>query len=100
MIKHIVFWKLKEFAEGADRASNMHKVKDKLMAISNVVPGIVDFEVGLAESGLEASHDVALYSSFESEAALQAYAVHPDHEAVKAFIKSVVENRVVMDYKA
>ncbi len=100
MIKHIVFWKVKESADGVDRATNVARIKDRLMAISNVVPGITAFEVGVAQPGLEASHDVALYSAFESKGALDAYAVHPDHEVVKQFIKSVVEGRVVMDYEA
>ena len=33
MIKHIVMWKLKEFAEGADRARNATRLKTELEAL-------------------------------------------------------------------
>lgn len=99
MIKHIVFWQLKEEALGKSKAENMALVKAKLMACANLVPGIVEFEVGLAGQGLECTYDVALYSVFESKAALDAYQVHPEHEAIKGFIGEVRSARQCMDYE-
>ena len=40
MIKHIVMWKLKDFAEGADRATNARKMKERLDLCANIVPGM------------------------------------------------------------
>jgi heme-degrading monooxygenase HmoA len=99
MLKHIVLWKLKDHAEGNDRASNARKMKDMLDACANLVPGILKFEVALAQPGLEATYDVVLYSEFESKAALDAYQEHPDHVALKPFFGAVREARQCMDYE-
>jgi hypothetical protein len=99
MIKHIVMWKLKDFAEGADRATNAARMKAKLDSCAKLVPGTLKFEAMLAQPGLEASYDVVLYSEFDSKASLDAYASHPDHEAIKPFIGAVRSERQCMDYE-
>jgi len=99
MIKHIVMWKLKEHAEGADRAANAARMKALLDDCRDIVPGIVDFEVALAQPGLEATYDVVLYSVFADKAALDAYQDHPKHVAVKPFIGAVRLERQCMDYE-
>ncbi|MGZ8289294.1 MAG: Dabb family protein [Telluria sp.] len=100
MIKHIVMWKLKDFAEGAGKAANAAKMKQMLDGCANLVPGTLRFEVALAQPGLEATYDVVLYSEFDSKASLDAYADHPDHVAVKPFIGAVRAERQCMDYEA
>jgi quinol monooxygenase YgiN len=100
MIKHIVMWKLKEHAEGADRAANAAKMKSLLDGCRDVVPGIVEFEVAVAQPGLEATYDIVLYSVFADKAALDAYQDHPKHVAVKPFIGAVRLERQCMDYEA
>jgi heme-degrading monooxygenase HmoA len=99
MIKHIVMWKLKDEAEGADRATNALEMKRRLDACADIVPGILTFEVTLAQPGLEATYDVVLYSEFENKAALEAYAVHPTHKALVPFIGAIREGRQCMDYE-
>jgi hypothetical protein len=98
VIRHIVMWKLKESAEGASRAENAAKLKEKLEGCRNIVPGILHLEVGLAGEGLESSYDVVLVSDFADKAALDAYQVHPTHEALKAFVGAVREARQCVDY--
>ena len=92
-------WKLKEQAEGADRAANAREMKRRLDECAHIVPGILAFEVVLAQPGLEATYDVVLYSEFTDKAALEAYAEHPDHVALKPFIGAVRESRQCMDYE-
>lgn len=99
MIKHIVMWKLKDFAEGHDKAVNARKMKDKLDGCARLVEGTLKFEVALAQPGLEATYDIVLYSEFANKAALAAYADHPDHVALKPFIGAVRESRQCMDYE-
>ena len=99
MIKHIVMWKLKDFAEDGDRASNAAKMKEKLDACAKLVPGTIKFEVALAQPGLEATYDIVLYSEFDSKESLDAYATHPMHEAVKPFIGAVRSERQCMDFE-
>jgi len=99
MIKHIVMWKLKEQAEGAGRLENAREMKRRLDECADIVPGIVAFEVVLAQPGLEATCDVILYSEFQSKDALEAYASHPTHQALMPFFKAVRDERQCMDYE-
>lgn len=99
MIKHIVMWKLKGQAEGAARAANAQEMKRRLDACAHIVPGIVTFEVTLAQPDLEATYDVVLYSEFTDRAALKAYIEHPTHQAVVPFIGAIREARQCMDYE-
>lgn len=100
VLKHIVMWKLKERAEGADRATNAVRLKAMLESCRNIVPGMRRFEVGVATPGLEATYDVVLVSEFDDQAALDAYAAHPEHEKIKAFVASVRDARQCIDYEA
>lgn len=99
MIKHIVMWKLKDHAEGADKAANMIKTKALLETCRNIVPGMLGLEVGLAGNHLETTYDVILYSEFIDKAALHAYQEHPTHQAIKPFIGAVQSERQCMDYE-
>jgi hypothetical protein len=99
MIKHIIFWKLLDHAEGADRATNALKLKALLDSCAKLVPGILKFEAVIAQPGLEATYDLVLYSEFASRAALDAYQNHPDHVKIKPFFAAVREARQCMDYE-
>jgi hypothetical protein len=99
MIKHIVIWKLKDHAEGADKATNIKKMVSLLNGCANLVPGMLKLEVGTAAPPLETTSDVVLYTEFTDAAALQAYQIHPDHEAIKPFIGAVRLERHCMDYE-
>lgn len=99
MIKHIVMWKLKDFAEGAGKAANALAMKEKLESCAQLSPGILKFEVALAQPGLEATYDVVLYSEFASREALAEYAAHPTHKAIMPFIGAVRDERQCMDYE-
>lgn len=97
MIRHIVFWKLKEQAQGADKTANARRMKEMLDACASLVPGILRFEVATAQPGLEATADVMLFSEFASKAAMDAYQAHPEHQALKPFFSAVREARECMD---
>lgn len=98
MIKHIVMWQLKDYAEGADKAANVLKMKALLESCKELVPGLQTLEVGVAETGLEATCDIVLYTEFTDAHALDAYQAHPHHVAMKPFIGAVRETRLCMDY--
>jgi len=99
MLRHIVMWKLKDHAEGADKAANAAKMKELLDGCADIVPGILKFETAVAQQGLEATYDVVLYSEFASKAVLDAYQDHPKHVAIKPFIGAIREARQCMDYE-
>jgi len=99
MIKHVVMWKLKDQAEGADKAANVRKMTAMLKSCAGIVPGMLKLEVALPQTGLEATCDIMLYTEFDSKAALDAYQYHPTHVAIKPFIGAIRESRECMDYE-
>jgi hypothetical protein len=99
MIRHIVMWKLKPHAEGADRATNAVRMKELLESLRGRVPGLCSVEVGIDFSATPESADVVLVTEHDDRAALDAYQSHPEHVAMKAFIGAVREERRVVDYE-
>lgn len=91
MIRHVVIWKLK-------RAEDAPRFKALLDSCKALVPGIVEFDVGVRREGLEANADVVLVSTFTDKAALDAYQTHPQHKAVSAELGPLRETRAVLDY--
>ncbi|MFN3404070.1 MAG: Dabb family protein [Cytophagaceae bacterium] len=99
MVKHIVFWKLKETAHGKSRQENAVIIKKMLEDLSGKIPGLTKIEVGIDFSKeAEFSADVALYSEFESREALDGYQKHPLHEEVKHYIGEARSERRIVDY--
>jgi hypothetical protein len=96
MVKHIVMYKLKPFAEGADKKANAIQMKKKLENLQSVIPGSFKIEVGINYN--PGGYDVVLYSEFNDHDALETYLLHPDHLRVKEFIHSVMSDRAVADY--
>ena len=94
MIKHIVFWKIKD----GNKKENMQRMKQLLEGLQGRIPGLLKAEVGFAiDSGKH--YDVALYSEFLSKEALDAYQDHPEHLVVKSFVRSVITARSCVDYE-
>ena len=73
MIRHIVLWTLNNPADAP-------RFKALLDSCARLVPGIVEFDVGIREVGLEANADVVLVSTFSDPAALDA-AIAAAHKA-------------------
>ncbi|HRN06423.1 MAG TPA: Dabb family protein [Ottowia sp.] len=99
MLKHIVMWKFKPEAEGADKAANLVRAKALLDACAGLTPGMRMLEVAIAQPGLECTYELVLYAEFDDAAALDAYQNHPQHLAVKPFIGAVRLERQCMDYQ-
>jgi len=100
VIKHIVLWKLKDFAEGSDKTRNAQIMKAELESLKNKIPQIKELEVGINIIPSDAAFDISLYSAFESERDLDLYQNHPEHVKVASNIAKLRENRAVIDYKA
>ena len=92
MIKHTVIWKLKE----ENKEENAKKIKIKLEALTKEIDLIKKLEVGINENGGE--YDAILITEFETYEALKAYDIHPKHTEVRDFIKTVVSQRIAVDY--
>jgi Stress responsive A/B Barrel Domain len=100
LLKHIVLFRFKDFAEGADKAENIAKLKSRLEGLDDIIEEIKFFEVGMNIINSDAAYDLALYSQFESKEDLFSYQKHPEHVKVADFVKRICESRVVVDYVA
>jgi len=94
MVVHIVMFKFKE----ENKKRNIAKVQDKLEQLEQKIDGLKTMEVGINFNESERAMDLSLYSTFESEDDLKAYAVHPEHLKVVELIKEVTLESKVVDY--
>jgi hypothetical protein len=98
MIRHIVMWTLHEQAEGVDKAVNLQKAKALLLSCAEVVPGIRAFEVATATPGMDCTNDLVLHMLLDDAQVLASYQNHPQHVAIKPFMKAIVKERRCMDF--
>ncbi|HAV92363.1 TPA: stress responsive protein [candidate division WOR-3 bacterium] len=99
MVKHIVMWTVRDGVSGKTKKENTLKLKEMLEALKHKIPFIKKLEVGINYAVDDAAYDVVLYSEFESRADLEAYVVHPDHQALKDFIINIRDKRCFVDYE-
>jgi hypothetical protein len=99
MIKHIVMWKLKDFAEGTSRAENARKIKADLERLKDKIKQVRFIEVGVNFNASADAYDVVLYSEFANREDLEAYQQHPEHLKAGGFIGKVRMDRKVIDYE-
>lgn len=93
MVKHIVFWNVRE---DGDKQTNMRQMKQMLEGLVGKVEGLISAEVGFNFN--PDGHDLVLYSVLRNEKALEIYQNHPEHLKVKKFVHSVVTDRAVVDF--
>lgn len=100
MIRHIVMFKFKDFAEGSDKATNLQIAKEKLQALQGVCPTLLRSMVKLgAEGSDETNYDLVLIAEYANMEALNAYIVHPAHQKVGEFMRAVRESRACIDFE-
>ena len=81
MVKHVILWTLKEEYSAEQKKEIKKDIKAGLEGLKGRIPGLVDIQVNI--DGLASSNaDLMLDSTFEDEASLKGYAVHPEHVAV------------------
>ncbi|WP_312171883.1 Dabb family protein [Microbacterium sp.] len=98
MIRHVVTWKLAAEDDG-ERAAQAAEVARRLNALDGVVPQLRSISAGANMAYPDANWDVTLVADFDSIAALEEYQVHPAHEEVVAYVRSVVASRVAVDFE-
>lgn len=97
MIKHIVMWNLLGDTPDA-KAQVIAQLKHSFESLRGRVPGLQRLEIGVDSSGADYACDVVLYTEFESQAALDGYAVHPEHLRVKNELEGLRIARHQVDY--
>ena len=98
MLKHIVFWRFLDEAEGRSKEENMEIIKEGLMGLLGKVPSLRSAEIGkdVLHSGM--SFDMCLICTFDDLDGMFAYRDHPEHVKVAGYIAKVKSERAVIDY--
>ncbi|MGO1802272.1 MAG: Dabb family protein [Microbacteriaceae bacterium] len=97
-LRHVVTLKLAS-EDAAVRDAQAAEIARRLNALQGVVPQLLSMSAGANVLYPEANWDVTLVADFESVEALEQYQVHPAHEEVGGYIRSVVASRVVVDFE-
>lgn len=100
MVKHVILWTLKEEYSAEEKLEIKKGIKEGLEGLKGQIPGMIDIKVNIVP--LPSSNcDLMLDSSFEDEASLKGYAVHPAHVAVAdTKVRPYTASRVCLDYEA
>lgn len=99
MVKHIVMWNLKEFADGRSKEENLREMEARLLGLKSTIEEIQFLEVGISFNESEDAFDIVLYSEFRDREGLELYQGHPEHVKVRDFIREVRMERKVVDYE-
>lgn len=98
MVRHIVFFKMKEQVQDGSPIENAKKLSDAFQEISGKIPGVVSIETGFNHNREKQFYELCLNQVFESQQALEDYLVDPLHVAVREFVFDVIDHRMVVDY--
>lgn len=98
MVKHMILWKLKDEYSSKEKLVIKQNIKKSLEGLKCEIPGLIDVKVRI--DGLSSSTaDLMLDTTFEDEAALKAYAVHPKHiAAADSFVRPYTALRSCLDF--
>jgi quinol monooxygenase YgiN len=99
VIRHIVMWNVRG-ATPEEKAANVERLQTSFHSLRGRIPGLLQLEIGVDSSGVDYACDVVLVSEFESQAALDAYAIHPEHLRVKQEVGDMRTHRYQVDYTA
>lgn len=94
MIKHIVFFKLKD-----PTAENIERTVQVLRDMQGKIPQLRSLEAGSDVIRSERSYDLALIVEVDNLEDLQAYQVHPAHQEVIRFINEVKDHTISVDFE-
>lgn len=99
MVRHIVMFKLKEFASPAEKQAKLDEIKTRLEALIDKIDVLRKIEVKF-NCNPEESWDLILITELDSLADVNTYANHPEHVAVaKGIIGPVKADRACVDYE-
>ena len=99
MVKHVIVWTLKDEFSAEEKKEIKAGIKAGLEGLQGKIPGLVEIHV-LTEGLASSSGDLMLDSTFEDEASLKGYSVHPAHVAVaNGIVRPNTELRTCLDYE-
>ncbi len=98
MIKHVVMFKLTEFATPEAKEAKMQEIRERLEALIDIIDCLIFIQVDFNVNP-EETWDVILTTEFRTLEDVKIYATHPAHVAVsKEVIAPVKADRACVDY--
>lgn len=97
MVRHIIMWKYKSGLTAEQNKLNAKKIKRELESLIDKIDGIIEMNV-IIDKLSSSTADIMLNSLFIDEQALQDYQEHPEHVKAATFVRSVVQDRMCVDY--
>ncbi|MDP4097772.1 Dabb family protein [Paenibacillus sp. P96] len=94
MIKHIVFFKLKDRSP-----ESVAHTASVLRSMNGKIKEVLSLEVGIDMIRSERSFDISLTAVLENLEDLQAYQVHPVHQEIVQHINEVKDVSFAVDYE-
>lgn len=98
MIVHVVAFRMSA-ADAETRRSDATAFSARLRALEGQIPGLLSIEVGIDLGHLSDHADMVLTSKHASYPDLEAYQAHPLHTEVAAYGRTVVAERITVDYE-
>jgi len=100
MYKHVVLWKLKEEANGMSKSELAVEVKRRLDELPTQISEIKSYETAINIGNYGASFfDLSVISAFDNKDTFWSYTKYPAHDAVVAYISSVMVAEEIVDYE-
>ena len=100
MIKHIVFFRLQDEAEGLSKLENAQIIKEGLLSLREKIDVLVSEEVGInIPNAKKTDYDVCLICEFRTWEDVDTYQNHPEHLKGAGYIAKVRAARAAVDYE-
>ncbi len=99
MIKHMILWKLKDEIPESDRPAAIAEAKARLEGLAGKIPGMLSITVHTGALPTSTA-DMMLDSSFTDAEALAGYQKNPLHVEAATYVRSIVTQRLCLDYEA
>lgn len=96
-IRHIVMWTVAG-ATPAEKSAAIERVRAEFEGLRGRIPGMTRLEIGVDVSRISYACDVVLVTEFETAEALEGYASHPEHLAVRDRLEGLRISRHQVDY--
>ena len=96
MIKHVVFFKMKDEALGNSGTINARLLSVRFQDLCGKIESLKSLETGINLN--EEKFDLCLSCEFDDLAGLEEYIRHPAHQDVRDYVFQVIDHREVMDY--
>ncbi len=97
MLRRVVLWRLKA-QDAEQKALDAGTIKRALESMRGKIPGMVNLQIGINETGAADASDVVMIVDFDNQDALAVYEKHPVHEQVKPIVGPLREERRVVEF--